>query len=161
MASRSTKKSKSKNNKRGNNGGGNRTKLTVKKMDAFIVLLDNNGGIVTDAAANLNLSRTCLYEKRTADAEFKERWDEAVEHGIDKLEDEAKRRALDGTEEPVYYQGEGKIVLTENPSVQQGRDVVEGHKIIIFLNENRSIVEGSETERVKATIFPKEEKGKE
>lgn len=106
MASRSTKKSKSKNNKRGNNGGGNRTKLTVKKMDAFIVLLDNNGGIVTDAAANLNLSRTCLYEKRTADAEFKERWDEAVEHGIDKLEDEAKRRALDGTEEPVYYQGE-------------------------------------------------------
>ena len=61
----------------------------------------------------------------------------------------------------VYYQGEGKIVLTENPSVQQGRDVVEGHKIIILLNENRSIVEGSETKRVKATIFPKEEKGKE
>jgi len=55
----------------------------------------------------------------------------------------------------------GKIVLTENPSVQQGRDVVEGHKIIILLNENRSIVEGSETKRVKATIFPKEEKGKE
>ncbi|MBA7707352.1 Lipopolysaccharide export system protein LptA [subsurface metagenome] len=61
----------------------------------------------------------------------------------------------------VYYQGEGRIVLTENPSVQQGRDVVEGHKIIILLNENRSIVEGSETKRVKATIFPKEEKGKE
>jgi lipopolysaccharide export system protein LptA len=61
----------------------------------------------------------------------------------------------------VYYQGEEKIVLTENPCVQQGQDVVEGHKIIIFLNENRSIVEGSETKRVKATIFPKEEKGKE
>jgi lipopolysaccharide export system protein LptA len=63
--------------------------------------------------------------------------------------------------EAVYYQGEEKIVLTENPSVQQGRDVVEGHRIIILLNENRSIVEGSETKRVKATLFPKEEKGRE
>jgi len=60
----------------------------------------------------------------------------------------------------VFYQNEGKIVLTENPFVKQGPDFVEGHRIIIFLNENRSIIEGGETKRVKATIFPKEEKGK-
>ena len=60
----------------------------------------------------------------------------------------------------VFYQNEDKVVLTENPFVQQGPDFVEGHRIIIFLNENRSIVEGSERKRVKATIFPKEEKGK-
>ncbi|UCG99739.1 MAG: hypothetical protein JSU78_04670 [Deltaproteobacteria bacterium] len=60
----------------------------------------------------------------------------------------------------VFYQNEGKVVLTENPFVQQGPDLVEGQRIIIFLNENRSIIEGSETKRVKATIFPKEEKGR-
>jgi lipopolysaccharide export system protein LptA len=60
----------------------------------------------------------------------------------------------------VFYQNEEKIVLTENPFVKQGPDFVEGHRIIIFLNENRSIIEGGETKRVKATIFPKEEKGK-
>ena len=60
----------------------------------------------------------------------------------------------------VFYQNEQKVVLTENPSVQQGPDFVEGHRIIMFLNEDRSVVEGSETKRVKATIFPKEEKGK-
>jgi lipopolysaccharide export system protein LptA len=60
----------------------------------------------------------------------------------------------------VFYQNEGKIVLTENPVVKQGRDFIEGHRIIMFLDENRSIIEGGKTKRVKATIFPKEEKGK-
>jgi len=60
----------------------------------------------------------------------------------------------------VFYQNEGKVVLTENPIVQQGPDFVEGQRIIMFLNENRSIVEGSKEKRVKATIFPKEEKGR-
>ena len=60
----------------------------------------------------------------------------------------------------VFYQNEEKVVLTENPFVQQGPDYVEGQRIIIFLNESRSIVEGNEKKRVKATIFPKEEKGK-
>lgn len=60
----------------------------------------------------------------------------------------------------VFYQNEKKLVLTENPFVQQGPDYVEGHRIIIFLNEGRSIVEGNEKKRVKATIFPKKEKGK-
>ncbi len=59
----------------------------------------------------------------------------------------------------VFYQNEEKVVLTKNPSIKQGPDFVEGHRIIMFLNENRSIIEGSKTKRVKATIFPKEEKG--
>lgn len=60
----------------------------------------------------------------------------------------------------VFYQNEGKVVLTENPSVQQGPDLVEGHRIVMFLGENRSIIEGGASKRVKATIFPREEKGK-
>jgi len=60
----------------------------------------------------------------------------------------------------VFYQNEQKVVLTEDPFVQQGPDYVEGQRIIIFLNESRSIVEGNKKKRVKATIFPKEEKGK-
>jgi len=62
-------------------------------------------------------------------------------------------------EKAVFYQDEQKIVLTENPLVQQGADFVEGKQITIFLNDNRSIVEGNGKKRVKATIFPKEEKG--
>lgn len=58
----------------------------------------------------------------------------------------------------VFYQNEEKVVLTENPSVQQGPDFAEGHRIVMYLKENRSIIEGSASKRVKATLFPKEEK---
>jgi lipopolysaccharide export system protein LptA len=60
----------------------------------------------------------------------------------------------------IFYQNEEKVELTEKPSVQQGPDLVEGHRIVMFLSENRSIIEGNASTRVKATIFPKEEKGK-
>jgi lipopolysaccharide export system protein LptA len=57
----------------------------------------------------------------------------------------------------VYYQAEEKIVLTGNPVVKQGKDFVEGSRIIFFVRENRSVVEGSDKERVKAVIFPDRE----
>jgi len=59
----------------------------------------------------------------------------------------------------IFFQAEEKIVLTEDPSVQQGQDIVEGEKITILLKEERSIVEGSKGKPVRATLFPKEEEG--
>ncbi len=58
----------------------------------------------------------------------------------------------------VFYQKEDKVELTESPFIQQGPDSVSGQKIIIFLKDNRSIIQGGETERVKATIFPRDKK---
>ncbi|MDY6879923.1 MAG: lipopolysaccharide transport periplasmic protein LptA [Desulfatiglans sp.] len=60
-------------------------------------------------------------------------------------------------EKAVYYQQEEKMVLTGNPVVKQGSDFVEGDRILIFLKENRSIVESSKDKRVKAVIFPRRE----
>ncbi len=58
----------------------------------------------------------------------------------------------------VYYQAEDKIVLTGNPVVKQGEDFVEGSRIIFFIKDRRSIVEGSGQERVRAVIFPGKDK---
>lgn len=54
----------------------------------------------------------------------------------------------------VYYQKGDKVVLTGNPVVKQGDDFVEGSKITFFIGEKRSIVDGSENQRVRAVIFP-------
>jgi hypothetical protein len=83
-----------------------KTRLTQELIGKFLEILANNGGIVCDAAEDLNISRTALYKRRNSDAKFRKLWDKAVDLGVDVIEDEAKRRALDGTEEPVYYQGE-------------------------------------------------------
>ena len=58
----------------------------------------------------------------------------------------------------VYFQDDDKIVLTGHPSVQQGKDLVRGDRITIFIKENRSIVESTGKERAQAIIFPKKRK---
>jgi lipopolysaccharide export system protein LptA len=58
----------------------------------------------------------------------------------------------------VYFQEDDKIVLTGHPSVQQGKDLVKGDRITIFLKENRSTVESTGKERAQAIIFPKKRK---
>lgn len=52
------------------------------------------------------VGRQTAYRTRDADESFKERWSEHVEAFADQLEQEAKRRAHDGWDEPVFYQGQ-------------------------------------------------------
>jgi lipopolysaccharide export system protein LptA len=61
-------------------------------------------------------------------------------------------------QEAVYYQADERIILTGKPVVKQGEDLVEGSRITLFLQDNRSIVEGSEQEKVRAVIMPRSEK---
>lgn len=46
-----------------------------------------------------------FYRRRERDPAFAEKWREAEEAGIDVLEDEMRRRALEGDERPIFYQG--------------------------------------------------------
>ncbi|MCD6151539.1 MAG: lipopolysaccharide transport periplasmic protein LptA [Deltaproteobacteria bacterium] len=63
-----------------------------------------------------------------------------------------KKRAT--CETAHFYTADNKIILTGNPLLKEGKNVIEGEKIIFFLNEERSIVEGKKNSRVKTTIFP-------
>lgn len=51
----------------------------------------------------------------------------------------------------VYYKDEEKVVLTGEPEVREGMDVVSGNVITLFLKEDKSIVEGS-----KIVLYPRE-----
>ncbi len=59
----------------------------------------------------------------------------------------------------VYHQDDEKVVLSGKPIIKRGNDIVEGKTITLFLQENRSIVEGSENNKARAVLFPKDEKG--
>ena len=62
-------------------------------------------------------------------------------------------------EKALYYRGDEKVVLTGKPRVKQGDDFVQGSKITLYLKENRSVVEGSKTDKVRAVYSPRSEKG--
>lgn len=83
----------------------NRTKRTPKSEEAFLSALAN-GASVTLAGKSAGIGRSALYMWREDDKEFAKRWDSALESGTDLLEDEAKRRAVEGVKRPVYQGGE-------------------------------------------------------
>ncbi|NYZ69120.1 terminase [Endozoicomonas sp. SM1973] len=57
------------------------------------------------AAKQAGYTRTSVYRYRDEDPSFAESWDEARENYIEELEAEADRRAVEGIEKGVYYQG--------------------------------------------------------
>lgn len=64
------------------------------------------GLAVTDSAKAAGYSRSAVYVWRNADETFQAQWEASYEAGTDALEDEARRRAVDGTVEPLFYKGE-------------------------------------------------------
>lgn len=75
---------------------------------------------VTAAARVAGVERGTIYGWREADPAFASAWADALEAATDALEAEARRRAVEGFEEPVMYGG--RIVndpVTGNPLMRR------------------------------------------
>ena len=71
---------------------------------AFLDQLRQHGNI-SEAARQAGIDRKTAYNSKAKAPEFAEAWEEAVAESTDTLEAEARRRAVEGVEEPVYYRG--------------------------------------------------------
>jgi hypothetical protein len=81
-----------------------RLKLTSARQARFLEALADTGN-VTAAVAAAGISRTRAYERRKTDPAFATAWDEAEDIATDRLEDEARRRAIEGIAEPLVSAG--------------------------------------------------------
>jgi len=84
--------------------------------NAFLTAL-GECGILSRAAEAAGVDRATVWRRTQSDKDFAELVDLAMEQAIDKLEAEARRRALDGVEEPVYQGGQwvgSKIVYSDS-----------------------------------------------
>lgn len=73
-------------------------------------------GSVTKAAEAAKISRSIHYRRLKEDERYKAAFEAAQEIAVAVLEDEALRRAVEGVEEPVTYQGQPsyEVVRDEN-----------------------------------------------
>jgi hypothetical protein len=94
--------------------------LKPPKQKAFLTAYSQVGNI-TEAARIVKCSRASHYEWLAEDPEYAEAFEQAQEKAVDLLEAEARRRAVDGLEEPVIYQGE----LSFLPKVRRGQVVTD------------------------------------
>lgn len=88
-----------------------RLKLTKERRERFLQALADTGS-VTAAIGVASTSRTRVYELRKADPTFAAAWQEAEEIATDRLEDEARRRAVEGVAEPLV--SGGKLVRDDD-----------------------------------------------
>lgn len=77
---------------------------TPEKRANFLMLLAECGN-VSKSARESGLNRPALYVYRDANPEFSSAWGEAEKLGVRGLEDEARRRAYEGTLRPVFHRG--------------------------------------------------------
>jgi hypothetical protein len=101
------------------------TPFSTQKKALFLSLL-TQGHTAAHAARACGIERMTAYKARAADSDFAAAWDIALEDGIQVLEEEARRRAVDGVtkEKGVYHQG-----------VQVGTETVTDYSdtLLIFL----------------------------
>ena len=63
-------------------------------------------------------------------------------------------------DDAVFEQDIQKITMTGNAVLREGKNIVRGDRVIVFLDENRGVVESLENRRVTATVYPKENEEK-
>lgn len=88
------------------------TKKSPEKMVAFLAVLAD-GGSPIKACRAIGVDRRTAYNWKNDDPEFSAAWDSAREAGYDSLEDEARRRAVDGVQKPIYHAGARIDTVTE------------------------------------------------
>jgi lipopolysaccharide export system protein LptA len=63
-------------------------------------------------------------------------------------------------EDAIFEQDIQKITMTGSAVLREGANTIRGDRIVVFLDENRGVVESLENRRVTATIYPKENEEK-
>ncbi|MBF0184357.1 MAG: hypothetical protein HQM06_08205 [Magnetococcales bacterium] len=89
----------------GATGKGKSRHLTPARKRAFLEALTETG-CLGHACRAVGVSRQAVHEWRHNDPAFAEAVEEALEHAADTLELAARKRAVEGVQEPVYQGGE-------------------------------------------------------
>ena len=76
-----------------------------RRQDAFLAAFEE-AGTISAAAKACKMNRRLHHTWMAKDEEYVQKFCESQEVANDKLEDAARKRAIDGWEEPVFYNGE-------------------------------------------------------
>lgn len=137
--------------------------IASDRMDAYnekgVVVFDGNA-VATQGDRTIRAETLTLYYKKkaesgeqAADADIRKTGD------LDKIDAKGNVRITQGERvvtgnEAIYLQDAQKIIIKGNAVLSEGKNVIRGEQVVVFLNENRGVVESHPGQRVNATIFP-------
>ncbi len=94
-----------------------------------------------------------FYEKRKQGGETKKAVKKIVATGHVRI---IQGERVGTGEQAIYDKPAEKITITGAAQVLEGPNRVSGERIIFFINEDRSVVEGSSETKVEAVVYPSE-----
>lgn len=106
---------------------------------------------VSEACRAARVGRTTVYEWKAAEPEFAAAWKIAEEEAADKLEREAWRRAVEGVDKPVTFQGAITATYKEY-SDRMLEILLKGHKPEKYVERVRSELVGENGGAIKVDI---------
>lgn len=111
--------------------------------------------VATQGELTIRGDRMTIYYLEKENPESNE---EGLSGKVDRIEVDggvhiSQKKIVATGEHVVYFTEENKIVLTGEPRVEQGKDSIQGEKITLFLDTEKSVVEGGPSRPVEATIY--------
>jgi lipopolysaccharide export system protein LptA len=141
--------------------------ITSNRMEAFnenkLVVFSGNA-MAKQGNKVLKADQLFLYYKKEPDKKDKVGTIVTERTGdLEKVEAKGKVSLIQGErvatgDEAIYYRDSAKIIMTGNAVLNEGKNSIKGDRVIVFLNENRGIVESNTKKQVKAIIYPQEKK---
>jgi len=140
-------------------------RIDADRLDAYndqrLVVFSGNA-VAVQGDKVLKADKLLLYYKKGENKKEKVASTEVGKSGdLDRIEAKGHVTMTQGErivtgEEAVYFQGTQQVVVTGNPVMREKKNVVRGDRIIVFLKENRGVVESLQRKRVTATVYPAE-----
>lgn len=137
------------------------TKLTDNRKETFLLIL-SQGNSITAAARAIGVSRQAIYNYRDHDAAFKRAWDNAIEEGLDTLEDEAIKRAKKSSDLLLMFLLKGgrpdkfkdRVDINVNWRVELERAGLDPAKALADMVENaRKQLEASNSDVIEGEVI--------
>ncbi|MGA3208214.1 MAG: lipopolysaccharide transport periplasmic protein LptA [Syntrophales bacterium] len=143
--------------------------IVSDRLDAYnekkLVVFSGNA-VATQGDKTIKADRLFLYYKKDPRVPEKAGGQDIGSAGdLDKIEAKGHVKITQGERvvtgnDAVYYQDTQQIIMLGNAVMREGRNVINGDRIVVFLDEDRGVVESVEKSRVRATIYPEDNKDK-
>jgi lipopolysaccharide export system protein LptA len=141
--------------------------ITSNRMEAFnekkMVIFSGNAKVIQGNSV-LKSDKIILYYKKDPEKKDKVGTIETDATGeLDRVEAKGNVSLIQGErtalgEEAVFVRESNKVILTGNAVLKEGKNTIRGDRVIVFLNEDRGVVESDSQKQVKAIIYPREKK---
>jgi len=148
--------------------GGGPIEIVSDRLDAYhqerLVVFSGNV-VATQKDKVIKADRVFVYYKKNDKVAARRTTTMESADDLDRIEARGNVRVTQGErivtgENAVFFNNEQKIIMTGNPVMREGSNIIKGDRIVVLLEEDRGVVESSNQKRVTATIYPDETKRK-